>query len=81
MEHQEWIHRFSARLHAQWPRLPRDQRDEVAGDMLTRTPWCAMEPEAAAVIWLSQGILAGRLEAREPAAPSDAALPDRSTRA
>jgi len=36
METNEWVARCSARLHAQWPRLQREQRDEVARTSLPR---------------------------------------------
>jgi hypothetical protein len=52
----EWIARCSARLHAQWPRLQRSQRDEVASDLHGDPQWQNMEPELAAVAWLGQGI-------------------------
>ena len=60
MDTQEWISRCSARLHAQWPRLPRELRDEVAGELLTQARWKVMEPEVAAAGWLSQGMLVSR---------------------
>jgi hypothetical protein len=56
MDENEWKVRCSARLHAQWPRLGREQRDEVAGDLWSDPRWRAMEPEQAAAEWLSQGI-------------------------
>ncbi len=56
MESNEWVARCSARLHAQWPRLHRDQRDEVASDLFSDQRWQRMEPEAAVVEWLQQGI-------------------------
>jgi hypothetical protein len=56
METNEWIARCSARLHAQWPRLHREQRDEVAFDLLADPRWQQMEPETAVVEWLAQGI-------------------------
>jgi hypothetical protein len=56
MDTNEWVFRCSARLHAQWPRLPRSQRDEVASDLGTDQRWRQMEPETAVVEWLSQGI-------------------------
>ncbi len=56
MDNMEWIARCSARLHAQWPRLAREQRDEVARDLLSERRWQQCEPEAAVVEWLSQGI-------------------------
>lgn len=56
METSEWIARCSARLHAQWPRLHRDQRDEVARDLWHDQRWQQSEPEVAVVEWLRQGI-------------------------
>ena len=56
METNEWIARCSARLHAQWPRLQREQRDEVAMDLWHDQRWQQSEPEVAVVEWLSQGI-------------------------
>lgn len=56
MDTSEWIARCSAHLHAQWPRLDREQRDEVASDLWNDPRWKAMEPETAAVEWLRQGI-------------------------
>lgn len=56
MEAHEWIARFSARLHAQWPRIGREQRDEVARELLMESDWRTLEPEAAAVDWLQRGI-------------------------
>ena len=56
METNEWIARCSARLHAQWPRLQREQRDEVARDLWHDQRWQQTEPEIAVVEWLNQGI-------------------------
>lgn len=56
MNGSEWVARCSARLHAQWPRLHRDQRDEVAYELLRDSRWQHLEPEQAAVDWLRQGI-------------------------
>ena len=56
LETNEWIARCSARLHAQWPRLQREQRDEVARDLWHDQRWQQSEPEVAVVEWLSQGI-------------------------
>jgi len=65
METSEWVIRCSARLHAQWPRLPRGQRDEVAADLGNNQRWRQMEPENAVAAWLSQGIPApGQSDAR-----------------
>ena len=48
MQTDEWIARCIARLHAQWPRLHRNQRDKVARDLCS-------DPRAAVVDWLRQG--------------------------
>lgn len=56
MEQQEWIARCSARLHGRWPRLQRQQRDEVATDLWNEGLWRDMEPELAVVQWLNLGI-------------------------
>lgn len=56
MNENEWVARFSARLHAQWPRLPREQRDAVATDLWHEQRWHNSEPETAAADWLRQGI-------------------------
>lgn len=56
METSEWVVRCSARLHAQWPRLHRDQRDEVARDLSHDQRCQQIEPEVAVVEWLRQGI-------------------------
>jgi hypothetical protein len=56
MDEQEWVARCSARLHAQWPRLHREQRDEAARELWLQDELRADEPETAAVKWLRQGI-------------------------
>ena len=55
MNAQEWVARCSARLHAKWPRLQQDMRDEVAADLWNDARWQRMEPELAVVEWLRQG--------------------------
>jgi hypothetical protein len=56
MDEQEWVARCSARLHAQWPRLQRQQRDEAAKELWLKEDLRSHEPEDAAVKWLRQGI-------------------------
>ena len=56
MDTSEWVARCSARLHAQWPRLQREQRDEVAKDIWNDQRWQQSEPEVTVVEWLRQGI-------------------------
>jgi hypothetical protein len=64
MDTNEWVARCSARLHAQWPRVPREQRDEVAAEILRDGRWEQVEPERAAVEWLQQGIPGPALNGR-----------------
>jgi hypothetical protein len=56
MDEAEWVARCSARLHAQWPRLCRELRDETAKELWLEARWRTQEPEHAAVEWLRQGI-------------------------
>lgn len=56
MNAQEWVTRCSARLHAKWPRLQQNMRDEVAADLWNDARWQTMEPELAVVAWLGQGV-------------------------
>jgi len=56
MDEHEWVVRCSARLHAQWPRLDRKQRDEAAAELARTERWRCKEPEDAALEWLRQGI-------------------------
>jgi hypothetical protein len=60
MNTHEWVARCSARLHAQWPRLHQEMRDEVAADLWNDARWQTMEPEQAVVEWLQQGVGADR---------------------
>lgn len=55
-DEKEWLTRCSARLHAQWPRIGREQRDELARELWESARWREMEPEQAAHEWLRQGI-------------------------
>ena len=56
--------RCSARLHAQWPRVLQEQRDEVAAEIRRDSRWQMCEPERAAVEWMRQGIpVEGRSDA------------------
>lgn len=56
MDDHDWITRCSAHLHAQWPRIGREQRDEVAAELACDARWRTMEPEDVARNWLLQGI-------------------------
>jgi hypothetical protein len=54
----EWVDRCSKRLQAHWRTVEPAQLDEVAGDLWGNSHWRAMLPEAAAIEWLNQGVLA-----------------------
>lgn len=56
MDTSEWTVRFSARLHAQWPQISRQLRDEVAYELRAREHLRVLEPEEAAAQWLAQTI-------------------------
>lgn len=58
-EEQEWVIRCSARLHAGWPRIGREQRDETAEELWRAGTWRDMEPEQAAAAWIDLGAPAG----------------------
>jgi hypothetical protein len=53
---QEWIARCSARLQAQWPRVPREQLIEVAAELRREHECQESQPERAASAWLALGI-------------------------
>ena len=55
-DEREWVTRCSARLHAQWPRIGREQRDELAQELWADAHWRGIEPEQAAAEWLRQGM-------------------------
>lgn len=48
----DWITRFSARLHAQWPTLSRVQRDETAAEVARKPHFRCLDPEEAVAEWL-----------------------------
>jgi hypothetical protein len=56
MNDREWVARCSARLHALWPSVPRDQLDEVAEEIRLRALRQLDEPERAATDWLTLGV-------------------------
>jgi hypothetical protein len=55
----EWVIRCSARLHARWPRIAREQRDETAEELWCTSPWRELEPEQAAAAWIALGAPVG----------------------
>jgi hypothetical protein len=56
MTREEWLTRCTHRLHAQWPRVPDAQLEEVARELLARLEAHANKPEEAAHDWLRQGM-------------------------
>lgn len=52
---QEWVIRCSARLHARWPRIGREQRDETTEELWRAGAWRELEPEQAAAAWIDLG--------------------------
>lgn len=56
MDANEWVARCFARLLAQWSRILREQRDEVAVELHYDGRWKQLEPEHAAAEWLLQDI-------------------------
>lgn len=51
----EWVIRCSARLHARWPRIGREQRDETAEELWRAGSWHELEPDQAAAAWIDLG--------------------------
>jgi hypothetical protein len=56
VDRNEWLARCAERLHTQWPRLPRDQLEEVAAEIQRNAERQVKEPEHAAAQWLRLGI-------------------------
>lgn len=56
---QEWVIRCSARLHARWPRIGREKRDETAEELWRAGTWRELEPKQAAAAWIELGAPAG----------------------
>ena len=55
LDQNEWVIRCSARLHARWPRIGREQRDETAEELWRAGRWRELEPELAAATWIDLG--------------------------
>ena len=56
MNNVEWTLRCAERLHEQWPRVDRSDLEHLADALQAEDRWKWMEPQDAAVQWLSQGI-------------------------
>ncbi len=61
----EWIVRCAQRLGDQWRTVDPELLQEVAVDLLREPQMRVLEPEAAAVCWLRQGVL-GSADQVEP---------------
>lgn len=66
---QEWVIRCSARLHARWPRIGREQRDETAEELWRAGTWRELEPEQAAAAWTWVCRLEGGRDSPEATGP------------
>jgi hypothetical protein len=56
MNAHEWTWRCAEKLHEQWPRVDPGDLVNVAEALQREDRWKGMEPDAAAVEWLRQGI-------------------------
>lgn len=56
MDANVWIARCSSRLHEQWPRVDLSDMDHLADALWADERWNMLEPEVAALQWISQGI-------------------------
>jgi len=52
----EWTLQCAERLHQQWPSVDRSDLENLADALQAEERWNWMEPQDAAVQWLSQGI-------------------------
>lgn len=59
MNEHEWTWRCAVRLHEQWPRVDHHDLENVAQALYREDRWRGLEPDAAAVEWLQQGIPKG----------------------
>ncbi len=55
LDRHEWVIRCSARLHAQWPRIGREQHDEAAEELWRAGSWRELERVQAAAAWIDLG--------------------------
>lgn len=54
----QWIDRCAARLREQWRSVEAARLDDLAVELWSDPRWNTLAPEAAAVEWLRQGVLA-----------------------
>jgi hypothetical protein len=56
MTSEQWIFRCAQQLHQQWPRVDRSDLEHVASSLWNEPRWQSIEPSAAAIAWIAQGI-------------------------
>lgn len=53
-----WVRQCADRLQQQWPRVPREDLEDTALDLLGKPELRRLEPDQAASQWLHKGVLA-----------------------
>jgi len=56
MTSEQWTSRCAEQLLQQWPRVDRSDLEHLASALWTEPRWQSMEPSAAAIEWIAQGI-------------------------
>jgi len=56
MNAETWAFKCAQQLHEQWPRVDRADLENLAEALWKEPRWQSMEPAAAALEWLRQGI-------------------------
>lgn len=53
---EQWIFSCAQQLQREWPQVDRDDLDHLAQALWREPQWQRMEPSAAAMAWLEQGV-------------------------
>ena len=56
MNAETWAFKCAQQLHEQWPRVDHADLEHLAEALWKESRWQSMEPAAAALAWLRQGI-------------------------
>lgn len=56
MTSEQWTLRCAEQLLQQWPRVDRSDLEHLASTLWKEPRWQSMEPSAAAIAWIEQGI-------------------------
>ena len=56
MNAETWAFKCAQQLHEQWPRVDHADLEHLAEALWKESRWQSMEPAAAALAWLQQGI-------------------------